>query len=344
MTGRPLAPHSDPARISKTHYVTRHTLLAAVLIALFFLAGCRPQETAVQSAPVVLATATPRSTPLPEVATAIPAGVEGNPIQMVIYSAAPRAAANFASRFETALVEASGVAVEVLIVDRYAEGLAALCDSAGGKVSVAWVDGLTYMAAIAQGCGEPVLLVERGRGRNAHTGETGVLIANSDRSFSSVAQVEGDTVCRLGYEDFWTWMVPSLVMQARGVNPTTDLEAINDYADLEALIQAVADGDCDAAGIPVAALDGDEPPEGVSILETTVEFPYPVLMFPPQLPLGARVQLTEGLLAMADDTNSARILQGLMEQDALLPVTTEDFADFTAFLERTGLDFAQLGG
>jgi ABC-type phosphate/phosphonate transport system substrate-binding protein len=263
---------------------------------------------------------------------------------MVIYSAAPRAAANFTARFEAALIEESGVQIQVQIVDRYAEALAALCDPAGSPLSVAWVDGLTYLAAAVQGCGDPVLIVQRGRGRSASTGETGVLIANTDRNFSTVAQVEGDTVCRLSYDDFWTWMAPSLVLQSHGVNPTTDLESITDYDDLDALIAAVAAGDCDAAGIPSSALENGEPPEGVSILETTIEFPYLILMFPAQIPLGARMQLTEALLTMAANSDTAETMAGLLDQDALLPVTPEDLTGFTVFLQGTGLDLTQLGG
>ncbi|MCB9452238.1 MAG: PhnD/SsuA/transferrin family substrate-binding protein [Anaerolineaceae bacterium] len=344
MTSRPHAPQIDRATLNPDHRFARRLLWAAVLIALFVLAGCRNQETAAAPTALPAISPTPRSTPLPEVVTAVPVGAEENPVQMVIYSSAPRAAANFVSRFENALVKESGLNIRVLVVDRYAEALAALCDSVNGTVSVAWLDGLTYMAATAEGCGVPALIVERGVRRNAQTGETGVIIANSERSFSTVAQIEGDTVCRLSYDDFWTWMMPSLVLQSKGVNPTTDLKAINDYEDLETLIQAVADGDCDAAGIPSTALAGGEPPEGVSILETSVAFPYPVVLIPPQLPLGAQTALIEALLALADNTDSAEIMQGLLEQDALIPVTTDDFSDLTAFLESTGLDFAQLGG
>lgn len=314
------------------------------LALLLLLAGCRRQEATIEITGLPASSPTPRSTPLPEIATAVPAGQEGNPVQMVIYSAAPRAAANFTARFETALNEASGLAIQVQVVSRYAEALAALCASADGTVSAAWMDGITYMAAVAQGCGEPVLMVERGTRRNARTGETGTIIVNSDSSITSAAQIKGKDFCRLGYADFWTWMVPSLVLQSKGVNPLADLKSITDYEDTDALIGAVAAGDCAAAGVASSALPDGDPPEGVTVLETTVEFPYAVLMLPPQLPLGARTALLDALTTMAEDTDSGAIMQGLLEQDALQPVTADDLADLTTFLQSTGLDFAQLGG
>jgi ABC-type phosphate/phosphonate transport system substrate-binding protein len=100
---------------------------------------------------------------------------------MVIRPAGSLAAGrNVAARFQTAIENESGMVVEVILVERYAEALAALCSSAGGQAAVAWLDGLTYMAATAQNCGLPALQVEHGTGRNATTGAAAQIVANSE--------------------------------------------------------------------------------------------------------------------------------------------------------------------
>src|SRR5262245_2491471 len=114
------------------------------------LAACRRQQAVQQSAREVN-TPTPISTPLPAIPTAVPVGLsEGNPLQIVIKQFEPMGAArNDAARFQSALADASGLFIEITLVEREAEALAALCNSSGGQVSVAWLDGVGYMAATA---------------------------------------------------------------------------------------------------------------------------------------------------------------------------------------------------
>src|SRR5262245_37872847 len=107
---------------------------------ILILAACGSRQA--QQELVGLRTATPISTPLPVVPTAIPAVLEGNPIRMVIRPA------NVLSREErelavgtlTALIkDKTKLDIEVVTVSRYAEALAALCESGGGQVSIAWL-------------------------------------------------------------------------------------------------------------------------------------------------------------------------------------------------------------
>jgi ABC-type phosphate/phosphonate transport system substrate-binding protein len=314
------------------------------LLAILFLAACR--ETTGEQGPFVAATATatPRSTPLPAVATTVPPGIEENPIQMVLnpVGSASLVTDTQIANFEEAVAADSGLVVKVTLVDRYAEALAALCDSTPTNVTVAWLDGLTYRAAVAQGCGEPVMQVEHGRS-NANSGDPGQIIAAS--GLSSVQTLRGRTFCRLGYDDYYSWLVPSIIMQANGVDPVNDLEAVEDYDTYRALAQAVIDGDCDAAGMSESEFDdlSGALKEELTVVETTPPFPYGILMYPISLPLGERIRLDNALLAMDIDSEGSDAMRPLLGQDGLIRVADDDFEMLTEFLDSTGLDFAQLG-
>lgn len=310
------------------------------------LTACRRQQATQQAAVREADTPTPISTPLPPIPTAIPVGTEDNPLQMVIHPAEPMAVArNVAARFQTAIEDESGLVVEVVLAERYAEALAALCNSSGGQVAVAWLDGPGYMAATAQNCGFPALQVERGRGRNATTGQAGQLIANHDLEISAVSQLSGDGFCRLSYDDFYSWIVPTLLFKVGGIDPLSDLDSVTDYENSSDLLAAVADGDCDATGIPEGALDeADNARTDIDIVETTVEFPYAILMYPIEVPLGTRLTLADTLFAISQDSDSAETMRTLLGQDALVRVNADDFVEFRNFMDSTGLDFAQLGG
>lgn len=329
---------------------THRLILLSILGAVLLLAACRRQD--IQAGPVIASTLTPtpRSTPLPAIATAIPAGAEGNALQMVIRPDGSMSAARSAiADFEAAILEKSGLTVKVELVERYAEALAALCDSSGGQVSVAWLNGASYVAAKAQNCGAPMLQVERGTRRDSKTGEAASLIVNADANISTLSALRGKAFCRLAYDDFYTWLAPSLILKANGLNPLTDVGTVTDYEDIPAMIEAVAAGDCDAAGVAANVFDeyadvlGDAA-ESIDILTTTdTAFPYAVLMIPPDVQLGTRLTLNDALVVLAEDSATAVKMRALLGQNAIVPVTADDFNDLTTFVESTRLDFSQLG-
>ncbi len=309
------------------------------------LVACRRESV---SGPLVQATLTPtpRSTPLPPVPTTIPPGLEENPITMVMR---PSGNITVARRlltdaqiedFEAAILEESGLVVQVTVVDRYAEALSALCDSTPLSVTVAWLDGLTYEAAQAQNCGEPVMQIERDR----ETGDAGQIVTASSLDVGGVAGLNGRSFCRISYDDYYTWLVPSLLLEAGGVDAVSGLSAITDYDDLDALMEAVADGDCEAAGISeLAFAELGDVSDDLNVVASTPPFPYGVLMYPLNLTLGERLRLTDALLALAGDADGEDILRPLLNQDRLAVAEADDLQDLSNFLADTGLDFAQLG-
>jgi ABC-type phosphate/phosphonate transport system substrate-binding protein len=308
------------------------------------LSACRRQQAAQQVVVREADTPTPISTPLPPVPTAVPVGTEDNPLQMVLRPMEPALARNAVARFQSAIRNESGLIIEVVLAERVAEALAALCNSSSGQVSVAWLDGLGYIAATEQNCGIPALQVERGRGRDATTGKAAQLVANADLGISAVSQLSGDGFCRLGYDDFYSWMVPLLLFEANGLNPLDDLDSITDYQDTDELLNAVADGDCDATGIPEGTLDdANDIRDEIDVVETTVEFPYGVLMYPVEVPLGIRLTLTDALVSLAQDADDSETMQTLLGQDSLERVTANEFVELQNFMSSTGLNFAQLG-
>ncbi|HEX2906735.1 MAG TPA: PhnD/SsuA/transferrin family substrate-binding protein [Phototrophicaceae bacterium] len=324
------------------------TRMFGLVLCLAGLAACREQTAGVGPGAAPTLTPTPRSTPLPAVPTAIPPGDEGNAIRMVIRPPGPKADAESAIEdFEAAVLGRSGIVIQVELVERYAEALAALCESSSGQTSVAWLNAPTYVAARAQNCGAPALEVEQGTRREARTAEAGSIIVAADSNIRDVTGLRNKSWCRLGSEDFYSWLLPTLVLKASSLDITT-AKSVTDYEDIPALVAAVAAGDCDAAGIPANALDAyagaiGDAAEEITVLTTTIEFPYAVLTIPVEVPLGKRLALVNDLAAIAEDDTEAVIMRSLLAQNALVPVNSDDLAEVESFMSSTGLDFAQLG-
>lgn len=274
--------------------------------------------------------------------TVVLPGLEENPIRMVIYP--PGVVTDTqVEAVEAALLEQSGLVVDVLAVERHAEALAALCEANPQNVTVAWLDGLTYQSAVVQDCGEPVLQVERGQAQ----GDAGLIVVGAESSVVSAGELVGATFCRLSYTDYYGWLVPMLVMQAEGLDPLDMFDVVQDYDNLTELAEAVVSGECDAMGI--SQTDYDDLSSGLrrdlAVLESAITpaLPYPILMYPIYLPLGERLRLSDALLALSIAEEGADVLQPLLGQDGLVRVDASDFADLTGYLDGTGLDFVLLG-
>ncbi len=203
---------------------------------------------------------------------------------------------------------------------------------------------------------------------------------------NTTADLIGRRFCRLRYDDEVSWRIPALMMKAAGVDPVTGLAGVGDYESVEDLIRAVYKGECDAAGMPPDALDGLDlealgldklqpvvdpfdpadaealaaaqinlPPldRAVVPLETSIEIPTRVMIYPRIVQFDARTHL-EALLAFlvgegADENREprdeaiARALATLQGVESLRPVTEESFAALRTFMARTGLDPVALG-
>jgi hypothetical protein len=66
-------------------------------------------------------------------------------------------------------------------------------------------------------------------------------------------------------------------------------------------------------------------------------------MIPSDVQLGTRIALNNALVALSEDSTTAVKMRALLGQNAILPVTTDDFKDLSDFIGSTRLDFSQLG-
>lgn len=321
---------------------TRGILLSVLILLALLASGCRRAGFGEPTA-IPTPTATPRSTPLPAVSTPIPPGTDENPVRMVIRPVTSLGTARTAAAaVQEALAQQTGLALELVLAERAAEGLGALCESMTDAVTVAWLDGLSYAAAVERGCGEAALVVER----DGETGEPGLIVMRSGLGASAVSGLSGRDFCRVGYDDLYSWMIPSLVLRANEVDPLEDLRSVTDYGDAIELLEALAAGECDAAGVAQSDFDAMDAAvrDALTILEETVSLPYAVLLYPENAPLGLRIALDDALVALARGGDTADALENLLGQEALERIEADDLNSVVSFVRASGLDFAALDG
>lgn len=174
------------------------------------------------------------------------------------------------------------------------------------------------------------------------TGISGVLFTNRSFGSSSIGLVEDRVFCRLGVNDFYSWFLPTLVMEQNGLDPLRAPADIVDYDTADELVAAVESGACAMSGLPQDAYTALADDSLVIVNESTV-FPYSILMYPLEVGLGVRLSIVENLITIADDPEDSRPLRLLLGQNAILPALPDDFEGLNAYLAATGYDFAQLG-
>jgi ABC-type phosphate/phosphonate transport system substrate-binding protein len=320
---------------------TRTTLsMFFVVLLIASVSGCRRAETA---GPRIqpTATPTPRSTPLPTLEPTPEPGSADNPITIVVVDPEPaRRTIRAASSLAATLSDASGLDLTVELVASTADAVAALCGASSGRLTAAWVDALGYAAIRALDCGTPELWAERGSGRTQSPLATFQFIVPANSTISGPSGLAGGNFCRVSVTDYATWRVALLLMHANRLDPAS-LGRVSDLEDTAAVIEAVADGTCSAV---IDARDLDTYAVGtvrtaIRVLDQDAQLPHLVLMFPREIPLGARRAIDAAFLSAERDAD----LTAVLAADGIGQIDANLLNGVNRFLEQTGLDFARLG-
>ena len=319
-------------------------LLLGSLLLVF--AACRPQAAVLLPTAIPTLTSVPRSTPLPALPTSVAIGKADNPLRLIVYPNSKPASDKIVTDLEAAIEKKTGLVVKIEVVASDAAALSTLCASTVSQPSIAWVSGLAYIAANAKKCGQPQLLVSKGTGANASTGEIATIIVR--RGMDSLSDIKGRIFCRISNTDLVSWVIPSLMMEASGMDPENDPKTIKDYAEPADLVKAVSNSQCDAAAISDASVgelvtDDKTVSAKVSTLTSSVAFPYAVLVASSDIPLGALTALNDEWITLSKDRQLKTNVSQLLGQTALVPANVEDLQTFLDFAASTKHDFTQLG-
>ncbi|MCB9437966.1 MAG: PhnD/SsuA/transferrin family substrate-binding protein [Anaerolineales bacterium] len=337
-----------------------------------FLAACGGSDaTPAPTSGPQLPTSTPRSTPLPEVATPVVLGTAEDPLTLAFVVAELDSGAQDAiDALDTLMTEelanerlaAIGLvpAVEVKSLTTMREGLQAIC---GPEKALVWVDAFTYIAA-EQACdAQPILALNRTANETveglpdrvtirAVQGLTFDIIYRSSLGTLTLADLENKTFCRLGADDLVSWVYPNLTLRGAGINPITGIAGVVDVEDYAAMVSAIQDprGECQVGAIPRGTLqdifdalandDIEINPDAVNTLASEAPaVPYMILVAPPSDVLLA--DLRQSVVDVLQAENAAEILPELFVYDELDEVTPQTYNSFRQWLQAAGWEMSQ---
>lgn len=315
--------------------VRRGWLIYGTLAALgVFLSACGPTDTGPFFTPTPAATFTPGPTEIPARPTEPPPGSNENPLNLYLVSDQPASAFEAEiETLETALAEATGAAVQVVVTGDYAIVLRGLCDR---TVHMGTLDAFSYLSASERGCVTPVSIVER----DGATSVEGQLIANSERRIESVEDFRGRAFCRPAADSAYGWALPGVTLMARGIDPINDLDTVINAGSDQDVVQMVHDGDCDVGATLLGAEDeilGLEDPDLIAFIEALVAIPNDVLVYGAVVPQNMREEVQTVFTANEPD------ISGVLDAGGLRLVSDADFDDLRDLFEAAGVDIVSLG-
>lgn len=341
-----------------------------VLVALIATAcgGNNTNNKAVAYSTRIPPTPTQRSTPLPETTNApeIGQGDRKIMIQLALLGDNPDSdAKQMAIQLQTALAEQVNLEFGVEFVTEN-EALKNLCS---GAPDAAWVNVFTYGVAQTRCNVAPVLAIKRGRTPRVTIGSSVEIIGQAD--ITAVSQLKGLVFCRSDKQDEFTrWIFPSLILASQGVNPLTDLSAVQDYPDDLSLARALYNRQCAAAALPPnqledllinlsQAISTPENPIPSDSLAKMIKVivpagdtaapanennwtgfdssvaPYEVLVFPPDsaIPPSVRSDVTKAITSFFNDPAAgSQRLTALLDATGIMAVNANDYAAFRSLI------------
>lgn len=313
------------------------------------LAACGGDTLTLTATPrPLLPTPTPRSTPLPAVATQVPFGTAERPYRVALIL--PKDSSETGAKLATALKNKTGREFEVQTRQTNAELLADLC---GDVPTLAWVDGWALVLARLQGCGQAVLRYQRDEGFGPRTGLSIEFIANADAPVPTLVALRNRDFCRISDQDVQTWILPvTMLRRVPNFDPFTALRNVKDYPDIPSMLRAVSENVC-AAALQVGTLPAyRNQVEGVTDITRTVraipnsaspELPFGGLVvssrLPPEIGSAAlELFLGSGVTAPLPDS-----LSGLVVADELVKAQPSDFVEIEKLVEEAGMDPRKMG-
>ncbi|MFV2044125.1 MAG: phosphate/phosphite/phosphonate ABC transporter substrate-binding protein, partial [Anaerolineales bacterium] len=247
-----------------------------------------------------------------------------------------------ADEIGAAIEEASGLIVSPVITTDYTGAVEAMCSD---EAQMGALNTFNYILANERGCAEVALASVR----FGSTFYNGQIVTQAGSGITSVADLAGKTFCRPDPTSTSGWVIPSIAMQAEGIDPEKDLAEIVDAGGHDGVIIAVYNGDCDAGSTFVDArsiVAGEFPDvnEVVVVIATSPPIPNDNISFAASVPASVRDAIVKVLLDMASSEEGLAILDSVYSWSGMELVEDSFYDGFRQTLEAAGVNIEDLSG
>jgi len=234
------------------------------------------------------------------------------------------------------IYEETGLVIDAFVATEYVGVIEALAADPP-KAHIASLATFAYLVAAERGVAEAELVAVR-YGAPYYTGQ---IFVRSDSGITDIAELGGKTFCRPDEYSTSGWIIPSITLQAAGV----DLDTLNivDAGSHDASVIGVYNGDCDAGSSFVDARSSvsDEYPDVMDVLTVineSVEIPNDGVQYSPVVPREIRDQINGVLLRIDEIPGAVEALEQAYEWTELAAFGDDFYDPFRNVLSAAGVN------
>lgn len=230
----------------------------------------------------------------------------------------------------------TGLVIKTNVATEFAGVIEAMCN---GEAHMGALNTFGYVLAHERKCADVAVASVR-YGTAFYTGQ---LVANKEAGIESIKDLADKTFCRPDPLSTSGWIIPSIMLQAEGVNPDTDLKQVVDAGGHDGVITAVYNGDCDAGATFVDARNNVEDDltdvkDKVLVFTTSPEIPNDTISFSKKVPDEIRQQITQALIEIGSDEANADILKQTYSWNGLTAKDDSFYDPFRQILDASDVD------
>ena len=179
----------------------------------------------------------------------------------------------------------------------------------------------------------------------------GQFIASVASGIKDFPDLKGKTFCFVDPNSTSGYIVPRIILKAKGIDPDTDFKATVNAGSHNNVAIGVYKGDCDAGVTYIDVLTDTSAnlaatypdiADKVKVFAVTDRIPNDGMQFIKTLDPKLQTVIVEGMLAMAVDPGGKAVLKSLYNYDAFQKVEPTFYDDFAAVLKAAGVDPATL--
>lgn len=234
------------------------------------------------------------------------------------------------------LGELTGLTFKAEVPTSYIAAVEAMC---AGKAQIGALNTFSYVLGAKKKCAEVALVSVR---NNSPT-YTGQIITNKDSGITKIEDLKGKTFCRPDPNSTSGWIMPSLLLKAKGIDPDKDLAAVKDAGGHPGVVKAVYNKECDAGATfgdarSTVAKDLPDVNDKVIVLATTDPIPNDTVAFQPNVPKDIRDKVVQAMLDMAGKDDTLQMYKDLYSWSGLQKVDDTFYDPFRQFLQAAGVN------
>ncbi len=230
--------------------------------------------------------------------------------------------------------------IKTFVATEFAGAVEAMCN---GQAQMGAINTFAYVLASARKCADVGLVSVR----NNMTSYRSQIITRADSGIKTLADLKGKTFCRPDPLSTSGWVIPSITLQANGIDPAKDLKQVVDVGGHDAVVENVYNGNCDAGASFDDARDqiiGNRPDvkDKVVVISYSAPIPNDTVSFVPSMDAKQREAIVKALLEIVADKANAELIRKVYNWTGLAEAKDAFFDDFRQQLDAAGVEVETL--